>query len=219
MSVGGSIIGRNVKLGGTNGYIYQDTNISNLSYIKIENFQKTFDNHVTWKRGGTNETEGFSVTVDVNSGSNAPSTASTAGSTIDIMKITPTASITDLQGNSVREPQTIVFTAIFQATTDSKTYTYYIQNYSCGTLNEGDAIRNVFLKAEYIDDYDDVSEYHETVLYSAEDDIAERADDTDWDSLSVTVQPAVASKVRITMYCAAYDADGLIFVDPRPLIT
>ena len=87
------------------------------------------------------------------------------------------------------------------------------------TINDGDAKGDIWIKAEYVDSHDDTSEYHIIELFSTESTIAARADDTDWDSLSVTVQPAVASKVRITMYIATYVASGGINVDPLVVIT
>lgn len=215
VSSAGILIGRDIKLGGLNGYFSLDNSLP-LAYAKIENFQKVLGKHICLKRGGGVGTTGFYTNVSINDTGdvNSPSAASPAGSATDIIAIRPNSSGAD----PVRNFKNTIFTNIFNATTDNKTYTYYLQNYSCGIINQGDALRNLYLKAEYIDDYDDTSEYHHNQIYSSETAIAERADATDWDSLSVTVQPAIAGLVRITLYCSIYDATGIIYVDPTPLI-
>lgn len=210
-----SIVGVDVQMGGSNGYIQWTTPVP-LSKVAFENYNKQLGIHRTWFPGGDTGTLGSIRNVDVDNTDNRPNSASPAGNTSDIIEIRPQgASGYEFEGDMTHK----IFEHIFDATTDSKTYTYYIQNYACGTLNDTTATDDIWIKAEYIDAHDASDEYHRVEKFSTEIDIAERADADDWDSLSVAVQPAVASLVKITMYLRKYDADGLIFVDPEPVIS
>ncbi len=107
-----------------------------------------------------------------------------------------------------------VFTHEFEATTDSKSYRYYVQCEGIVTAAQ------LYIVVEYIDSYDDASEYTMTTQQSDEAFTA-RADAEDWaEYMEVTgIQPAVASKVRIKCYCSFYHATQNIYIDPMVVIS
>lgn len=114
-----------------------------------------------------------------------------------------------------------IFTHEFEATTDSKSYKYWIFNNTGSTINNGNAKLDIFLECEYVSAYDDTTEYVFTKQYSTQATIANRQNANDWDYLEVTsIAPAVASKVRIKCY-ASFDpgAAGELFIDPAVVIT
>lgn len=203
------LIAKDLKLGGTNGDItFLTNNVNKHTKFSIENHQKILDSHKTWYRNGT--------WSNVNVGdTDAPSVASTSGNAIDLIELIPDVSST----TPIELWADELFVHEFDAQAASKTYTYYLQNFMGVTLNSGDAKGDIWLKAEYIDSYNDNTAYTRTELFSAETNIAARADNTDWDSLSVTVQPAVASRVRITCYISTYSATGKIYIDPLVVIS
>lgn len=107
----------------------------------------------------------------------------------------------------------VVFEHEFEADTTSKTYRYYIQ--SEGAISSGD----LWLEAQYVDKYDDTSEYFLKTA-TATGAIAARSDASDWSQyLEITVQPATASKVRIKCKCLYYHATNIFYIDPIPVIT
>jgi len=202
-----NFIGREVNLGGTNGYVTFD-NPNHHTTAKIEDYDKVLGKHKVFWAGGTWSN------VDVGD-TNAPSAASSAGTTSDLIEILPNTSGFEW----IEEWAMPVFVHEFEADTTSKTYTYYLQNNMGVTLNDVTAKDDIWLKIEYVDSHDDTTEYTKTEAFSSEIDILARASDTDWDSLSVTAQPAVASKVRITCYISKYVASGGIYIDPKAVVS
>jgi hypothetical protein len=84
------------------------------------------------------------------------------------------------------------------------------------TLNDTHAKENIWLKLAYIDSYDDTTEYTTKEIFSAEIDIAARADATDWDSLTIASHtPAVAGWAILELFVSKYVASGQIYVDPK----
>jgi len=101
----------------------------------------------------------------------------------------------------------------FEATTVSKTYRYYIQ--AEGAIASGKLI----LTAQYMDTYEDSTVYH-MVTEKATGAISARSGASDWSQyLEITVQPAVASKVRIKLLCNYYHATNIFYVDPLAVIS
>jgi len=195
-----------VKLGGTNGYILFASALSQAK-ILIENYNKQLGAHKTWYLGGTWE----------------KSSLLTGGTTPNkklsdyALKITPDLTGYQFLGDYAEE----IFSHEFDATTDDLTYKYWIFNNAADTLNDGDAKGSIWLECQYIDSYGDaVTEYTQCKVYSTENTIANAGGDTDWDFLSVTsIAPAVASRVRIKLFCRHYHATGTIYVDPAVVIS
>ncbi len=201
------IWGREVKLGGTNGDVLLEGDFSFDIQVAFENYGKVLGDHKVWYVGGSYKN------VDVGA-TNAPSIASSSGNTVDLLEILPT----------INRPNVPVWTFnmnIMEVDADntSKTYTLYLQNNMSATLNSSDAKGDIWLVAEYVDAYNDVTAYCIGKIESAQTDILARADDTDWDSLTVTVQPAIASKVRLKLFISAYSATGGIYIDPLVVIS
>ena len=207
------IWGRDLDLGGTNGYIVPpsfDNHNSIITNISIENYLKVLGDHIS--------------VIDIGSYQNI---------TLDSSTTTPRKKVSDIavKINCVYSAEKVAFDYIpgqhdyvlcheFEADTSSKTYKYWIYNNTNTTLNPNTATENVWLEAEYVSDYDDTSEYVIDKAYSTETSIADAADVSDWDYLEVTVQPAVASKVRIKLYVNHYDnGTGTIFIDPAVVIS
>lgn len=204
----GVVIGRDVNLGGTNGYVSIATSGSSgaLTRVNVENYQKILGIHRSFYIGGYIEKQ---VTPD--------GTIVNKKISDYVLKITPNIS------NYVwaREEWMLpVLEHVIQVTATSKSYRYWIFNNAMGTLNDSTAKDNIFLKVEYIAAYDDTSEYVIKTEYSTQIDIANAANADDWDYLEVTgINPAIASKVRLTIYLSAYSAAGTIYIDPAVVIS
>ena len=105
----------------------------------------------------------------------------------------------------------LVFEHVFTADTTSRTYRYYVQSVTDAlTANE------LWLECEYIDSYEDSSEYT-TTFVSSDETITARADADDWGQyIEVTgIAPAVASNVIIRCFCTKYHATNKRYVDPE----
>jgi len=200
-TLGGKIVGTDVILGGTNGYILFPTN-NDTDLVSFENFQKILGNHKSWFFGGT--WESIAVT----------STNANKKLSDTVLKITPSVNFVP----SIDDWKTVVFDAEFQLNAGSQTIKFWIYNDLGQTLNDTTAKDNVYLKATYVDSYDDTTEYTQTEAFSTEIDIADAADADDWDYLQVTVNPATASKVRVQLIVSAYDATDYFLIDPQPVI-
>ena len=199
-----------INLGGTNGYIEMGSFQHSSCSAHIGNFQKVLGNHVTYFPGGAVGTTGGFSNVDVGD-ANAPSAASPAGSTTDLIAIYPNVNNYEfIEDWAVKIAEWKVW-----APAAAETYTVYIQNNMGVTLNDTTAKDDIWLKLTYINAYDDASEYNKTELFSTEIDIAQRADQTDWDSLSIANHtPAVAGWAVLELYVSKYVASGQIYVDP-----
>jgi hypothetical protein len=192
--------GRDMILGGLNGYVL----FANPSKsVTIENYQKTLGINCGFYHGGS--WESIAVT----------STAANKKLSDTVLKIIPSINIVP----SIEDWKQSVFLGVFSLASGSQTIKFWIYNNGCGTLNDTLYSDNIYLKAKYVDSYDDTSEYTQTNVYSAEIDIANAANANDWDYLQVTVNPAVASLVRVELLLAAYHATGYILVDPLRVIS
>jgi hypothetical protein len=198
--------GMDVKLGGTNGFV---TRIAGSTgdlwdqYIRLENYQKVLGDHRTFYPGGIFER------------------AAVAGETPNkklsdyVLKITPNVDY----AYKYEEGQCVLFEHEYQLNAGANTIKYWLYNDVGVTLNNGDARADIYLVAEYVDSYDDTSEYTIIKTYSTEATIADAADADDWDSLSVTMTLAIASKVRVRLLISYYDLTGDIFIDPQAVLS
>jgi hypothetical protein len=183
-------------------YNYPDT----LNKTGSENHNKVLGAHVTYNAQGT------LTKVDVSAGAGDPEKRTGgADSVIEILYDESTL------GWCIKTPHALpceVFSHEFEATTDSKSYRYYVQAEGAVTATE------LWIEVEYVSAHDDTSEYVVKRVISDEA-ITARADAADWDNyIEVTdIEPAVASKVRIRCYCSYYHATNKIYIDPKVVIT
>lgn len=206
-SIFGQIYGRDVKLGGSNGYVSIADSIlpygqHSFNKIAIENYQKILGDNRTWYAGGYFEKAAVSGETPNKKVSD------------DVIKITPNVDITPIEEWAVD-----LMVHEIELTADTHTLKYWIYNDSGSTLNDTTAKDDIWLKAEYVKAYDDTSEYVMAEAFSTEIDILDAADADDWDELSVTITTAVAGKVRLTIYLSFYDAADNIFIDPAVVIS
>lgn len=200
----GNIRGVDVKLGGTNGLILFTNYPSDLfNHISFENYQRILEEHKSFYIGGEY------ARADV--------TGETPNKKVSdyVFKISPDRSFAS--ANTTWAVPILVHE--LEMTAAAHTLKYWLYNDSGVTLNDTTAIDDIYLEAEYIKGYDDTSEYNKVNLRSSEIDILDAADADDWDYLQVTLTPAVASKVRLTVYIKFYSAAGDIFIDPAVVIT
>ena len=202
----GRFHGRDVHLGANQGDVLL-TGTTSDAQVWIENVDKVLGDHKAWYMGGTFE----KVAV-------AGETPNKKVSD-NVIKISPN---TDYQ--FIPEWAVEIFCHEFEATTDQKSYKYWLYNDTGDELNDSDADigakASIWLELEYVAGYDDTTEYVFEKTYSTETDIADAADADDWDFLSVNnITPAVASKVRIKCFCRHYTASGDIFIDPAVVIS
>lgn len=196
------IHGRDVKLGGSNGYV-DIQEINSMTALSFENYQKILGAHRTFFSGG------FYEKVAI-----AGETPNAKVST-NVIKITPNINqppYKDYEGYVMLQHE-------IEMTAASHTLRYWIYNDTSVTLNDTTAKDNIYLKAEYVKAFDDTSEYVISEDFSTEIDILDAADADDWDSLQVTITTATAGKVRLTIYLSFYSAAGIIFIDPAVVIT
>lgn len=199
--------GKDVALGGTNG-LYGLGQASAFNRIEIENYGKVLGAHIVLNGNGT------ITKLDVVAGSGNPyKRTGGADSVLDILyNLSP--DLINYSNPADIMPILPIIEHEIEATTDSKSYRYYIQ--SDGALT----IDNLWMELEYVDSYDDTSEYTKAIVKSDET-ISARADAEDWTQyIEVTgIVPAVASKVRIKVFCSYYNATNNIYIDPMVVIS
>jgi hypothetical protein len=193
---------KDLKLGGTNGLIDFGTSTTNDPYffLDIENYGKVVGDNRSFFPGGYHEKA--AVTGETPNKKNSDY----------IIKIVP--NINQAQAIELLTYKVFEF-FIDDVATGSQTLTLDIYNNMGATINNGDAKGDIYLKLEYLDGYDDTSEYVYTKGYSTENTIAAAADADDWDSLSVTFNPAATGRVYGTVYLRTYSATGTLFIDPK----
>ena len=196
---GRKCIGRDVKLGGNNGYILINEGAIGF-YASFENYGKILGDHKTWFPGGTSEkaaTDGGGTRPNQRAGGNA-----------NVIEITPNIANYEF----IPDWAITIFSHEFEVDTTARTWRYYIQNDACGIL----AATNLWLKLEYIVQYDDTSEYVITEVISDET-VANRANNNDWTQYIEVpnITPATTSKVRIKCFVSKHSAAGHIYIDPK----
>jgi hypothetical protein len=128
---------------------------------------------------------------------------------------------------ALQDYSVVVFSHEYDADTTSKTYRYYIaDNYDGSTAGQRgythtSGTTKFWLEAEYIKAYSSVSNYV-TVTASG---VTAFSGTTDWQNqpnyVELTIQPAVASKVRITAKVSAYTDKTIArrwWIDPKPYV-
>lgn len=193
----GIITGIDVKLGGTNG----DINYVGMAIYKtkstFENYGKVLGAHKAFHPFGT------STKQTVVAGSGDPYKRTVGASAV--MDIAPSISAALWS----QDLGYTLFTHTYTSDGSSKTYRYYAQADALTT-----SATELWLEAEYVSAYDDTTEYVMSTVRSDEA-LTQRSGADDWDEyLEVTVDPAVASTVRIFLKINKYDSDGHIYVDP-----
>lgn len=202
------ISGYDVKLGGTNGYIYNANSRTptRIPSCVIENYQKVLGAHIGVHGAAT------PYKTDVVAGSGDPYKR-TGGADSVIQFDSTTVAYGDKGINDYE-----IYRCIISANTDSKSYRIYIQSYDYGSTLTADEI---WLACTYVSDYDDTTEYATTMVVSDET-VAMRSGADDWSQyIEVTgIQPAVASNVHLVVhFTGRSDADGVLFVDPMVVIS
>jgi len=201
--------GKDLKLGANVGELERGTAaiFSQGVSMNIENYNRVLGAHKSWNAMGE------IVKLDVVAGSGDPyKRTGGADSILDLLYdqsdtaqnyVSPTKILTDP-----------IFTHEFEATTDSKSYRYYVQAIGAVTATE------LWIEVEYVSVYDDTSGYSMTKVISDES-VSARANEDDWSQyIEVTgIAPSVASKVRIRCFCSYYDATDKIYIDPLVEIT
>lgn len=205
-SSGGKYVGKDIKLGGTNGFVSYGGVFASPRFscsAMIENYGKVLGEHRMFYPGGIAQ--------------RAAMTGETPNKKLSdyVLKITPNNNY----AYKYEEGQCVLFEHEYQLNAGANTIKYWLYNDVGVTLNNGDAVADIYLVAEYVDSYDDTSEYTITKAYSTEHTIADAADADDWDSLSVTMTLAIASKVRVRLLISYYDLTGDIFMDLKAVIS
>lgn len=197
--------GIDVKLGSTNKVNLSAEDGFFIMALSIENYQKVLGEHKTFLLSQSFNSK------DVVAGSGDPYKRTDGADKI----IEVDCSISASHGASIPERAVVIFTHEFETDTTSKAYRYYV---NCKALSL--TALELWLECEYVDSYDDTSEYTITRVESDEA-CALRSGVSDWTQyIEVTgVAPAVASKVRIKCFVAKYDADGYIYIDPLAVVS
>lgn len=205
LSSGSIVRGKDVKLGGNAGYVAVLNSVGPFLYCGFENYQKVLGEHRTFFSGG------YFEKADV-----ASETPNKKVSDY-IIKIVPSVINFDFVEIWAEE----IFCHEFEAPdSDPKSYKYWLYNNTGNTLNSGDAKGDIWLKLEYVKEYDDTSEYVIAEAFSTETNILDAADADDWDYLQVSsIAPATSSKVRIRCYISTYQNSGAIYIDPAVVIS
>ena len=197
-----NIYGRDVKLGGTNGYI-KYIKAGGRSDISFENYGKVLGAHKRFTEQGT-------LTKLVADGTGDAPNQRTGGSA-DVIEI-----LHDLSTASIHFPAPAddwwlpdIFVHEFEANTNSRTYRYYVQSMDSLTADQ------LWIECEYVDYYTDTSKYSITTVRSDES-VTVRSSNSDWSQYIEVpnIRPAVGSKVRIRCKCTYQHATNKIFIDP-----
>ena len=172
-----------------------------MKKIGFENFGKVLGKHKAFTTGHIIES------LPVVAGSGDPYKRS--GGADNVIKVD--CSVSSAYSPGVGNIKNEIFNHEFETGTASKSYRYYVQCEDLALTAE-----ELWLECEYVDSYDDTSEY--TISKVKSDEACTiRSGVSDWDQyIEVTgIAPAVASKVRIKCFIGKYDADGYIYIDPQ----
>ena len=173
----------------------------------LENYNKVLNQSKSYNNNGTY------IKTDVVAGSGDPEKRTGgADSVIAIVQNQSAGS----SGSLFPETMLKVFEHRFWADTTIKSYRYYVQ---ADDLAVADA-SEFYIECEYIDSYDDTSEYHQSKVVSDET-ILIRTGADDWSQyIEVTgIQPAIAGWVTIRCYTGFYDSDGTLYIDPLCVVS
>ena len=199
------MIGKDVSLGGDTGVlaIYAGRIGDHVS-IAIENYNKVLGEHMTFTKEGT-------VASQIAGGGGTIPNLRSGGASKLVECFFNRNNVEKAPAENIALP---IFTHEFEATTDSKSYRYYVQSMAILTAAQ------LWIEVEYVSGYDDTTEYVFSTQKSDET-FTVRADASDWaEYMEVTgIQPAIGSKVRIKCYCAYYHATNKIYIDPMCVIS
>ena len=202
-----TIYGRDVQLGGTNGYIDKAMFYSVDSVVEFENYQKVLGDHKTFYSGG----EYLSAAV---SGETPNKKLSDT-----VLKITPNINNREFY---VEDGIHRIPLGEINADAGSQTFSYWVHNLTGVTLNDTAATDDIFLQAEYVESYSATptpDAYTIAIATSTLIDIVDQAGNpSTWVSLGVTCNPATESKVRLWVCVRIYDTND-IFIDPQVVIS
>jgi hypothetical protein len=202
------VYGTNVKLGGTAGDV-ELTNHSQASRVSFENYGKVLGAHKEWNAHGT------ITKTDVVAGSGDPyKRAGGADSVLELLynSTDTTDSLSDAVAEFMVEP---VFTHEFEATVDRRRYRYYVQAEGAVLASE------LWMEVEYVNSYGDATTEYVIKRLTSDEAITQRVDASDWSQYIEVdnITPALASKVRVKVYCSYYHATNKIYIDPLPEVT
>lgn len=192
-----NVIGRDVKLGGTNGLVFFNdvhapASVQITNYNKTLGYNRAFYHHVYAER------------VPV------------SGETPNKKYSDYVIKLDGVSGTEINNPNFAQVVHRYQVSQNSsKTYRIYIYNDTGSTLNSSLATDDICLRCRYIAGYDDTSEYvHSAWQYSTETSIADAADADDWDYLEVSAfTPAINSDVECEILYE-YSTANDVFIDP-----
>jgi len=182
----------------SNGYIAD-------SYLSFENWGKVLGAHYTLNGQGT------FIKTDVVEGSGDPYKRSGgADSVIEIQYDAGTTAWWQFGNPHTDYLYKPIFTHEFDVDDIPKSYRYYVQAEGAVAADE------LWIELEYVSSYDDTTEYTITRVVSV-DAISARSGADDWSQyLEVNnITPAVASRLRIKLFCRYYHAANKIYVDPQ----
>lgn len=198
------IIGRDVAL---NSVLIQDFRYLETIYpcLAIENYGKVVGVHKIWSSL-------FSLTkTDVVAGSGDPQKRTGGADAVIGLGFNTSSTYRSVLEQEMCSIPFLIHE--FEVDDTSKTYRYYVQSEAALGPTE------LWLEAEYIDVYDDADEYHMGKVLSDES-VSARSGADDWSQyIEVTVDPAVAGKVRIKGFARYYHATNEVYVDPKVVIS
>lgn len=211
-----TVIGKNVRMGGTNGYINKTANLDRGHYsgLYIENFQKVLGAH---KRITG---QGDITSVAAGGGGDYPNQRS-EGASLLVEVINDQSQDQCLQNAVVQEILPVIFEHEYEVTGEEAwSCKYYVQYHDDDDGGNTLTSDDIWIEAEYVSSYDDATEYVMTTVQSDES-ITDRDDADDWDQyLEIdSITPATDSKIRIKCYVRFYHASDIIYIDPLAVIT
>lgn len=205
-----SVYGVDVKLGGTNGTVdYSGAYLGTLfegQVITLENYGKVLGEHKSWRSSA----EMTKTAVVVGSGDPYKRT----GGADSLLAIENKSSST--YSAASHDFATVLAELRVWADTTSKSYRFYCQLKNIASLTAD----QIYLECLYIKGYDDTSEY-ELATVESDETVSERTGADDWSGyIEVTgIQPAVASWVILRVKAQWYDADAVLYIDPKVVIS
>jgi hypothetical protein len=195
------ITGRDVKLGAGVGELDRGS-LDGVLRIAIENYNKTLGAHKVFNM------QGAVTKTDVVAGSGDPYKRTGGADSVLSVEYDIANKAKD---EDAADP---ILVHEFEATTDTRTYRYYVQAEGAVTAAQ------LWMEVEYVAEHDDTSEYVIKKVTST-DAIDARSGASDWSQYIEVgdITPALASTVRVKIYCSYYHATNNIYIDPLPEVT
>jgi hypothetical protein len=208
---GGQIFARDTVFTANITEVERNTAMSNW-LLYSENHNQALGAHKVWNALGT------LTKIDVVEGSGDPYKRTGGGdSVIEILYDVASAghTLATAAEQYMLEPLQAVIDHEFEATVDRRKYRYYVQAEGAVTAAQ------LWMEVEYISEYGDSTTEYITTRLTSDEAITVRTDASDWSQYIEVpnVTPAVASKVRVKIYCSYYHATNKIYIDPLPEVT